>query len=82
MKSAQVTVRNVDTKLKQAIKNKAQASGKSVNAWMLDAAREKAGITPPTPNNSWKNLAGSIPMTDQLHKSFAGLRTVNPKDWQ
>ena len=82
MNTTQVTVRNVDPKLKQAIAQKARNSGKSINAWMLEAAREKAGLKQADNQNSWKKMAGSIPMSDlELQQTFADLRKVDPKDW-
>ncbi len=83
MNTSQVTVRNVDDTLKRAISAKARSSSLSINAWMLEAAREKAGIKKSSQNSSWKEFAGSIPMTkEEYAAAFGDLRKVNPVDWE
>lgn len=83
MNTQQVTVRNVDIKLKKAIQDKARTSKQSINSWMLDAAREKAGVKRPSLQSTWKNFAGSINLTDQeLKDQFSDFRKVDLRDWQ
>jgi len=84
MKTQQITIRKVDPLLKQRIKRSAKLSSQSINDWVLDAIRAKAGQATAggTKEPSWKSLRGSF-STDAIdEKSLEAFDQISPDMWK
>ena len=80
-KSGQVTLRNVDTTLKQLIDQYARKRGVSINRFVLDIVKEAVGYTP-TPSKRWREFAGAIPEEGLDSEVLADFEKIDDKMWR
>jgi hypothetical protein len=73
MKEYQLTIRKVDPVLRQKILQNARLKSQSMNDWVLDAIRSKAGIGLKTTGQqepSWKKFVGILEGEDVFGPEF------------
>jgi len=61
MKTTQVTLRNIDPKLKKLIDQNARKQNKSINAYVVDVMKESTGYSKQNSQPAWKKFSGTIP---------------------
>jgi hypothetical protein len=83
MNTTQVTVRNVDSLLKQRIARGAKLKDQSINDWVLDAMRTKAGFVNKSVRNdpSWRKFVGAIPQDGFSQDVLADMENIDPQMW-
>jgi uncharacterized protein (DUF1778 family) len=86
MKTHQITVRNVDANLKKRIATNAKLNQQSINDWVLDAIKKKAGVAgsvheviqPP----AWKAFSGALKDEDVLGADFLeDIEAIDEQMW-
>jgi hypothetical protein len=60
MKTTQVTLRNIDEKLKRLIDQNARKQNKSINTYVVDVVKDSVGYTSHNAQPAWKKFSGSI----------------------
>lgn len=84
---AQLTVRDVDERLGEALKREAEARGMSVNRLVLQLLRESVGLAPSTEPAAYTDLdhlAGTWSDKDaaEFERLLAGQRSVDESLWR
>ena len=81
MKMTQVTLRNIDPKLKKLIDQRAKKSQKSINTYVVDLIKDSIGYTQ-TKHKPWRAYAGVIPDCGISQEALDDFASIDKTMWQ
>ncbi len=85
MKDHQITIRKVDSLLHQRITRNAKLQSQSINDWVLDAIRTKAGISSnkdTQPTASWASHIGKFNDDSFDEEVLEDFEKIDESMWQ